>query len=100
MTIEELKALSPNAKPYQFEQHAKFNVGDRVYFMYCGERCSAIIQRFFNLEHGKPRCNMDNTSVRLVDDYGRLVHWLNICKFSKSKPETATGGEGDKQRQP
>lgn len=94
MSIEELKTLSPNAKPYQFMPHGDFKVGDRVYFKYGGEHRSAIIQRFFNLQQGKSGYKVEETSVRVVDEQGQLAAWLHISNFSITNPDTATSGEG------
>lgn len=100
MTIQELKALSPNAKPYQFEQHGSFKVGDKVDFIFGGKHCSAIIQRFFNAEHGMSSYKLENTSVRVVDEDGQLAAWLNISNYTITTPETATSGEGQNTTQP
>lgn len=94
MTIEQLKALSPNAKPYQFEQHGSFNVGDKVDFIFGGEHRTAIIQRFFNIGHGMSGYKVENTSVRVVDEDGQLAAWLNISNYTITNPEPATSGEG------
>jgi hypothetical protein len=105
MSIEEAKLLYPGRQDYQFNPLLNISVGDRVCWLnFYKEKEEGIVIFFTQWSGVKPmppdwKVDPDFTSVTLHMDDGtktRKMLW-DISKITT--PETATGGEGDKQAQ-